>query len=273
MQRVAAAGGRFVAHAAFDRNSRRRLLSCCHLLRRFWLFFAQACTLCLAALFVVATLRPDLLPRDATAAGGSVVLFAGNVDAGRRRRGSRAYADAAKKAMPAVVNIYTSKEMRPRNPLADDPLLRRYFPDSPSGAAAARDEPRLGRHRLARRLRADQPSRDRGRRRHPARARRRPARERARARHRSRVRPRGAEGRRREPAVDHVRHARQRAGRRLRARDRQSVRLRQHGHVRASSARSAATISASTGSRISSRPTPRSIPATPAARWSTRRAI
>src|SRR6185503_8350773 len=33
------------------------------MLRRFWLLFAQACTLCVAALFVVATLRPDLLPR------------------------------------------------------------------------------------------------------------------------------------------------------------------------------------------------------------------
>jgi serine protease DegQ len=31
--------------------------------------------------------------------------------------------------MPAVVNIYTSKEMRQRNPLLDDPMLRRYFPD------------------------------------------------------------------------------------------------------------------------------------------------
>jgi S1-C subfamily serine protease len=30
--------------------------------------------------------------------------------------------------MPAVVNIYTSKEMPQRGPLADDPLLRRYFP-------------------------------------------------------------------------------------------------------------------------------------------------
>jgi Do/DeqQ family serine protease len=39
------------------------------------------------------------------------------------------HADAAKKAMPAVVNIYTSKEMRQRSPLADDALLRRYFPD------------------------------------------------------------------------------------------------------------------------------------------------
>jgi serine protease DegQ len=31
--------------------------------------------------------------------------------------------------MPTVVNIYTSKEMRQRSPLLDDPVLRRYFPD------------------------------------------------------------------------------------------------------------------------------------------------
>ena len=31
--------------------------------------------------------------------------------------------------MPSVVNIYTSKEMRGRNPMPDDSLLRRYFPD------------------------------------------------------------------------------------------------------------------------------------------------
>ena len=44
-------------------------------------------------------------------------------------RASSSVADAAKKAMPAVVDIYTSKEMRQRGPLVDDPLLRRYFPD------------------------------------------------------------------------------------------------------------------------------------------------
>ena len=130
---------------------------------------------------------------------------AGDVDAGNRCRPSRVYADAAKKAMPAVVNIYTSKEMRQRSPLVDDPLLRRYFPDlADARAAPARDQPRLGRHRVARRLRADQPPRDRGRRRHPARAGRRAAAGRACPRHRSRIRPRGAEGRRRKPAGDHA---------------------------------------------------------------------
>jgi serine protease DegQ len=31
--------------------------------------------------------------------------------------------------MPAVVNIYSSKVVRPRNPVLDDALLRRYFPE------------------------------------------------------------------------------------------------------------------------------------------------
>src|ERR1700675_3757277 len=34
------------------------------MLRRFWLLFAQVATVCVAALFVVATLRPDLLAGD-----------------------------------------------------------------------------------------------------------------------------------------------------------------------------------------------------------------
>ena len=97
------------------------------MLRRFWLFFAQACTLCLAGLFVVATLRPDLLARSADSSGQVVLLQETSTPVSTPPVAT--FADAAKKAMPAVVNIYTSKEMRQRPPLADDPLLRRYFPD------------------------------------------------------------------------------------------------------------------------------------------------
>ena len=97
------------------------------MLRRFWLLFAQACTLCLAALFVVATLRPDLLARFTSNGGPVVLLQETSTPVSTPRVAS--FADAAKKAMPAVVNIYTSKEMRQRGALADDPLLRRYFPD------------------------------------------------------------------------------------------------------------------------------------------------
>jgi serine protease DegQ len=104
-------------------------------LRKFWLLFAQACTLVLAALFVVATLRPDLLPRFSGT--GNVVMVqqstappAQAVSPGpATASGPASYAAAAKLAMPAVVNIYTSKEMRGRSPMLDDSLLRRYFPD------------------------------------------------------------------------------------------------------------------------------------------------
>jgi serine protease DegQ len=87
--------------------------------------FAQVCTVCVAALFVVATLRPDLLPR---APQSSVVLLQETrTPVVADKVGS--FADAARKAMPAVVNLYTSKALPHRHPLVDDSLLRRYFPD------------------------------------------------------------------------------------------------------------------------------------------------
>ncbi len=102
------------------------------MLRKFWLLFAQACTLVLAALFVVATLRPDLLPRF-TGTGNVVTVQQSAAPAPSAVAGASAgaasYADAAKLAMPAVVNIYTSKEMRGRSSMLDDNLLRRYFPN------------------------------------------------------------------------------------------------------------------------------------------------
>ena len=102
------------------------------MLRKLWLIFAQACTVAVAVLFVVATLRPDLVPRLAPKSG-SVVLVqetpAPAAAAGPAARRADTYADAAGRAMPAVVNIYTSKEMGRRHPLVDDTILRRYFPD------------------------------------------------------------------------------------------------------------------------------------------------
>jgi serine protease DegQ len=96
-------------------------------LRKFWLLFAQACTLCVAALFVVATLRPDVLPRLGGRSNNVVLLREGATAVAAPA--SSTYAEAAKKAMPAVVNIYTSKAVRTRNPLLDDSILRRYFPE------------------------------------------------------------------------------------------------------------------------------------------------
>ncbi|HSU44471.1 MAG TPA: trypsin-like peptidase domain-containing protein, partial [Casimicrobiaceae bacterium] len=105
-----------------------------YVLKKFWLLFAQACTLCLAALFVVATLRPDLLPRLSGKPGNVVLLQQSRAQAVAPAAAS--YADAAKKAMPAVVNIYTSKAVRARNPLLDDAIVQRYFPELAQRAPA-----------------------------------------------------------------------------------------------------------------------------------------
>jgi serine protease DegQ len=94
------------------------------MIRKLWLVFCQTATVCVAALFVITTLRPDLLawkPR------GSVVTIREAAPEGEAKKIS-SYSDAAKRAMPAVVNIYTAKEMTmQRHPFMDDPVFRHFF--------------------------------------------------------------------------------------------------------------------------------------------------
>jgi serine protease DegQ len=109
------------------------------MLRNLWLTFAQAITVGLAALFILATLRPEWLPRQLaprapeTAAASPSPAPAVPVAAPKANGEILSYADAAQRATPAVVNIFTTKEVRlPRNhPLFNDPLFRRFFGDQP----------------------------------------------------------------------------------------------------------------------------------------------
>jgi serine protease DegQ len=102
------------------------------LMRKLWLIFSQAVTISLAALFVVITLRPDLVSWSARNSG--VVTVRETVDEPRDRPQMGSLSSAAKKAMPSVVNIFTSKEVKvPRHPFMDDPLFRRFFGDQPDG--------------------------------------------------------------------------------------------------------------------------------------------
>ena len=100
-------------------------------MRRLWIIFAQTATICLALLFVVATLKPEWLPAKTGAAPGAVALVqqvAPAASGGAPRADS--YHDAVSKAMPSVVNVFTSKEVRlRRNPLLNDPVFRRFFGD------------------------------------------------------------------------------------------------------------------------------------------------
>jgi serine protease DegQ len=93
-------------------------------MRKLWLVFAQTATICVAVLFVVSTLRPDLLAWNTH--GSVVTVKEPQSDAPVRMTAS--FSDAARKAMPAVVNVFTSQEVkRPRHPFMDDPLFRYFF--------------------------------------------------------------------------------------------------------------------------------------------------
>jgi len=98
-------------------------------MRKLWLVFSQAATVALAVLFVVSTLRPDLLPWSGRG-GNSVVTVREAATEGGGVRGASGYGDAARKAMPAVVNVFTSKEVKLSNhPLMNDPVFKFFFGD------------------------------------------------------------------------------------------------------------------------------------------------
>jgi Do/DeqQ family serine protease len=105
------------------------------MLRRTWLVFSQAVTIVLAALFVVATLKPEWLARGSALRPPPTFLQApqsgaASVAAVASMAGT-GYRDAARRAAPAVVSIVASKLAR-RNPHADDPRFRFFFGDGPN---------------------------------------------------------------------------------------------------------------------------------------------
>jgi serine protease DegQ len=108
------------------------------MLKRLWLTFAQVTTVCTAVLFVISTLRPDWISLGQI---GSAIHIFQNTGSGRFPAAS-SYHDAAQRAMPAVVNIFTSKDIKlpPSHPLFDDPLLKRFFDGNNSSKQETRRE-------------------------------------------------------------------------------------------------------------------------------------
>jgi len=96
-------------------------------MRKLWLIFAQTVTVALAVFFVVGTLKPEWLGRP-TPPVAQQEAPAGADDAAS----GISYRDAARKALPAIVHIYTTQEIKtPRHPLLDDPIFRHFFGDKP----------------------------------------------------------------------------------------------------------------------------------------------
>lgn len=96
-------------------------------MRKYWLLFTQATTIVLAILFVVHTLKPELLP---TAARGGVVTLYESATGSGGKTPTTGFSDAANKVMPAVVNVFTTTEIKsPTHPFMEDPRFRFFFGD------------------------------------------------------------------------------------------------------------------------------------------------
>lgn len=97
-------------------------------MQRIWLIFAQSVTACLGLLFVLRLFYPQLL----NASPEPIVIQQIQPTPANAKSSVDSYSNAAKKAMPAVVNIFTSSQKTTVNPhqqYKDDPLFRHFFGD------------------------------------------------------------------------------------------------------------------------------------------------
>ena len=99
-------------------------------MRRLWLLFAQTVTVALALWFIVATLKPEWIRHIGPGTGTeieSTTVPVREEAAGLNLPNS--YRTASQRAMPAVVNIFTTKAAKQRHPFGNDPMFRRFFGD------------------------------------------------------------------------------------------------------------------------------------------------
>lgn len=109
-------------------------------MQKIWLIFAQTVTVCLGILFVLQTLNPSILETKQK----PVTIKQATSEAVPTPVSS--YSHAAKKAMPTVVNIFTSSKSTP-NPhqaFMDDPLFKHFFGDQEDGEESAPSDSSLG---------------------------------------------------------------------------------------------------------------------------------
>ncbi len=93
------------------------------------MIFTQAVTISVALLFVVSTLKPEWVS-DRPALPAITIQEAIAPATAPAGRTTTSYAEAAQRALPAVVHIFTSKDVKSqRHPFADDPLFRHFFGD------------------------------------------------------------------------------------------------------------------------------------------------
>lgn len=91
------------------------------MLKKLWLTFSQALAVLLALYFITEVLRPEWVPDWLQKPAHQTA----------QPEGVAGYRHAVDKAMPAVVNIFTSKRTPelPKHPFFEDPEIRKFFGD------------------------------------------------------------------------------------------------------------------------------------------------
>jgi len=97
--------------------------------KKLWLIFAQTVTVCLALVFVLRIFFPNLLDNVLVKTNNTSSIKQVEPNDNGILVGS--YSPAVKKAMPSVVNIFTSKRAsdNPHQKYLDDPTFRQFFGD------------------------------------------------------------------------------------------------------------------------------------------------
>jgi serine protease DegQ len=112
-------------------------------MQRIWLIFAQSVTACLGVLFVLRLFYPDFLEGKQDA----IVINQVEPSVAAKTITMGSYSVAANKAMPAVVNIFTSSKLTAPNPheqFRDDPLFKHFFGDQPENEENNQPDSSLG---------------------------------------------------------------------------------------------------------------------------------
>lgn len=93
-------------------------------MKKLWLIFAQTVTTALAIVFVVQIFYPKILNSE-------LQSLENNFPNSNRISSTGSYSVAAEKAMPSVVNIFTSKKkaINPHQQFLNDPVFKRFFGD------------------------------------------------------------------------------------------------------------------------------------------------
>ena len=94
-------------------------------MKKLWLIFAQTVAISLAVVFVAQIFYPKLINSNMQYLEDSVSKSSMHTSS------TGSYSDAAQKAMPSVVNIFTSKKnsSNPHQQFLDDPLFKHFFGD------------------------------------------------------------------------------------------------------------------------------------------------